>query len=120
MQSLGLINARREAHIRVYRTDLEKSAAVKMRVSVYAIRSALAQCKVLRSGSNGDMPFANCVLARLYYILLGIDPDAAKEVAELVRRCVRSWNNALFSSISSHTTFMLSSVLCDFMQSAPT
>jgi hypothetical protein len=86
MQSLGLIDARRKAHVKVKRTGLEKSAALKKRGSVYAIRSALAQCKVLRSGSNGDTPFANCVLARLYYILLGIDPDAAEEVAELVRR----------------------------------
>jgi hypothetical protein len=126
MQSLGLVDARRKAKVNVYRTDLEKRASIKKRASMYAIRSALAQCNVLRSGSDGDTPFANCVLARLYYILLNIDPESAEEVAELVRRCERTLSNDLFSPF--HLTpvyapflvvlhfisllFMLSSILC--------
>lgn len=85
MQSLGLADARKNSKIRMNRNPEQMNAVRKKRVSMYAIRAALAQCKVLRSGGNGDTPFANCVLARLFYILLEIDPEAADEVVKLVR-----------------------------------
>ena len=85
MQSLGLAEAQEKLNIRMNRNPEQMNAVRKKRVSMYAIRAALAQCKVLRSGGNGDTPFANCVLARLFYILLEIDPEAAEEVLKLVR-----------------------------------
>ena len=111
MKTLSLNEARLSAQSKLDRNQREKDANVRKRVSLYAIRSALAQCKVLRSGSEGDTPFANCVLARLYYILYKIDPEAAREVTGLVQRCVQTVND-LLASILSYSTIILSSVFC--------
>lgn len=85
MQSLSLANIRKSRLIQIHRGDTRDAYAMKNRSSC-AIRSALAQCKVLRSGGAGDAPFSNCVLARLYHMLCEIDPDAASEVEGVVKR----------------------------------
>ena len=99
MQSLGLAEAKNAARTYVTRSEEEKNAFMRKRSGAFAVRSALSQCKAFRSGSNGDVPFANCVLARLYFILLELDPEAASEVAGLVQRSLCIWNDVLCASI---------------------
>ena len=119
MKTLSLYEARASSQCRLFRNEREKDANARKRVSLYAIRSALAQCKVLRSGSEGDTPFANCVLARLYYILCEIDPEAAREVAGLVQRCVQTVNDLLASISSYFNYYTVFRLVSDLSQSAP-